>query len=335
MEQLTRLLLLSAAPACLLAAATLRVEATSLGAAEAVRVKAASTAAAEPSRVRSSAPKAYSWIGPDGIPLPFRTRDQVEEFLRSARITSAKELSVGITRPIRVMLEADGIRMKAVFRYVDMLKREWKSPDGVRVNYRDSFKFELAAYRLNCLLGMDQIPPTVARKLKREDFADRSLINRFPRRTGTLQAWVEDAMTEKNRDELGSVPPSGIYWIYQFQVMTLFDNLLFNDDRNQGNILIGPDWKIWFIDSTRAFRTFRTLPTPKNLKMCDKVVWERLQALTDAEIREELDDLLTDSELKTLLIRRDRIVEHITAMIDQKGRQRVLFDLLAAEPAAR
>jgi hypothetical protein len=35
--------------------------------------------------------------------------------------------------------------------------------------------------------------------------------------------------------------------------MALFDQLIFNDDRNQGNMLIGKDWKVWLIDHTQDF----------------------------------------------------------------------------------
>jgi hypothetical protein len=277
----------------------------------------------------------FSWIGPENTPLPFRSHEEMEEFLKTAKITSAKELSVGITKPLKVYLESEGIRMKAVFRYVEDFKHEWDSPKGLKLNYHDSCMFELAAYRLSRLLGIQNIPPTVFRELKSDDFTDPSLSKKFPRHKGTLQAWVESAMTEKDREEEDVNPISGRYWAYQFQMMILFDNLVFNDDRNQGNILIGPDWKIWFIDSTRAFRTYRDLPSPDRIRMCEKKVWERLQNVTDDEIRETMADLLNDSELNTLIIRRHKLVEYLTGLIEEKGSNRVLFNIMLADPKYR
>lgn len=277
----------------------------------------------------------FSWIGPENTPLPFQSHDEMEEFLKTAKITSAKELSIGITKPLKVYLESDGIRMKAVFRYVEDFKQEWDSPKGLKLNYHDSCMFELAAYRLSRLFGIQNIPPTVFRELDSDDFTDPSLVKNFPRRKGTLQAWVESAMTEKDREEDDLNPVSGRFWAYQFQMMILFDNLVFNDDRNQGNILIGPDWKIWFIDSTRAFRTYRDLPSPDRIRMCERKVWERLQIVTDEEIRETMADLLNDSELNTLIIRRHKLVEYLSDLIKEKGSDRVLFNIKLADPRYR
>ena len=39
----------------------------------------------------------------------------------------------------------------------------------------------------------------------------------------------------------------------QLQVVRVFDELIQNRDRNQGNILWTSDWKMWLIDHTRAF----------------------------------------------------------------------------------
>jgi len=94
-----------------------------------------------------------SWIGPDGTPLPFQTHAAVEDFLKTAKITSAKVLTSGITHPVKVMLEADGVKMKAVFRYVNEYHRKWKSSKAIRKDFHDSCKFELAAYRLSRFLA--------------------------------------------------------------------------------------------------------------------------------------------------------------------------------------
>ena len=40
------------------------------------------------------------------------------------------------------------------------------------------------------------------------------------------------------------------------QIVRLFDQLIYNIDRNLGNLMITNDWTIWAIDHTRAFRTY-------------------------------------------------------------------------------
>ncbi len=47
------------------------------------------------------------WLGPDGNPLPFKTDEEVMEFMRMARVVSVREIDKGITRPEVVMLEKE------------------------------------------------------------------------------------------------------------------------------------------------------------------------------------------------------------------------------------
>lgn len=263
------------------------------------------------------------WIGPDG-PLPFTSLSEVEEFLAGARIYKVKPISVGITRPLKVGLVRDGIRMNAVFRYVNIYKQRWNSPEGTRLNFRDSFYYERASYCLARMLEIDHVPPAVLRHLTPEDFETPELMAEFPSLEGSLQAWVENAMTEVDRKQRSVMPPSTLDWMYQQRLMWLFDNLIFNDDRNQGNILIGPDWKIWFIDATRAFRPFKQLLRPKQVDLVDRRVFEKLQSITDQQLRDELAGVLRDSEIDHLLARREALLEHIHKLIQKRGESRVL-----------
>ena len=49
----------------------------------------------------------------------------------------------------------------------------------------------------------------------------------------------------------------------QIQIMRVFDELIQNRDRNQGNILWTNDWTMWLIDHTRAFRLGKELLKPE------------------------------------------------------------------------
>jgi len=99
------------------------------------------------------------WIGPDGKPLPFKTNDEIEEFLLAARVVEMEEIPVGITDPRRALLEKDGIELNACYRDVDIHRRQEMLPGiGVRRNWRDCCKFECAAYELGKLLGLNNIP---------------------------------------------------------------------------------------------------------------------------------------------------------------------------------
>jgi len=250
-------------------------------------------------------------LGPNGQPLPFRSRQEVEEFLRTAKIVSQKRIEEGINRPLKVLLEKDGIQMYATFRDVRS-GLPWKRRG---VTFRDDAIFECAAYELSKLLGLDNVPPTVERKIGRKK--------------GTLQAWIENAMTDKALRNKGIQPPSGEMdkwrWKMQWQVVHIFDNLIYNEDRNRGNIMIEPSWRLWMIDHTRAFRRWKELRNPQDIRYCERSLWEKLQTLDETEVRERLKDFVTRSEMEGLLERVGLLVEHINKLIAEHGERDVLF----------
>ena len=55
-----------------------------------------------------------SWLGPDGNQLPFRNDSEILEFLRTAEVVSIKTIPTGVTKPQKVLLEKDGVRMNAL-----------------------------------------------------------------------------------------------------------------------------------------------------------------------------------------------------------------------------
>ena len=94
------------------------------------------------------------WRGPDGNPLPFRDDEAVLEFLRTAEVVSARQLGKGINRPLKVLLDRDGLQAHAVFRRVDAELPSYRPPGSAHVpSFRDSFLFEPAAYKLGLAMG--------------------------------------------------------------------------------------------------------------------------------------------------------------------------------------
>ena len=161
------------------------------------------------------------------------------------------------------------------------------------------------------LLGLNNVPPVVKRKINGK--------------TGTLQMWLENAMMEKKRAKEKIPAPHKLQWIYQWQVIYVFDNLIYNEDRNQGNILIDSNWKLWMIDHSRAFRSHKQLRNPQIARYCSRQLWERLKTLDKDLIKKEFQGILRKAEIESLLARRDLLVQHIQNLIDQKGAGGVLF----------
>lgn len=239
---------------------------------------------------------------PDGKPLPFKTFEEVEEFLDTADIVWKEKLDSGTNKKKRkIMLEKDGVQAHAILRTGYDIK---DSPGG---GFVDSCHSEVAAYQLSRLLGLESVPPAVRRK------------------GGTIQIWVENATTDASRRDKGVEPEHPTAFEQQMQVMGVFDNLIANTDRNPGNILIDGEGKIWFIDHTRSFAGQTVLKYPEKITGCDQNLWARLQSLSDAELKEAMRPYLRQY-LNELLVRRRLVVQAIQGLADSQGETAVLFD---------
>ncbi len=267
---------------------------------------------------QKSSSSSFSWIGPDGEQLLFRSNEDIEEFLRTAEIISRERVGEGLNNFLKVLLEKDGIQMHAIFRDVHVERSQMPLSDGkVSFFFRDDAIFECAAYELAKLLGLDTVPPAVGRRIRGQQ--------------GTLQAWVENVSTERAMREKTDVPPIGGInrwrWIMQRQNIYIFDNLIYNEDRNLGNILIEPDWKLWMIDHTRAFRRWKELMNPEQVQFAERSLWEKLQARDETVVRAKLKDFLKPAEINGLIERKGLLVAHIQKLIDERGEKAVLFTL--------
>ena len=253
----------------------------------------------------------HPWLGADGQPVPFDSDEEILDFLRTADIISTESIPTGVTRPKKLLLERDGVRMHAVFRNVDLTKERVRLRDGhFYMRLRDYGMFEVAAYRLARMLGYDNVPPVVARRIRGM--------------RGSLQLWVEQAMPESGRREKGVHPPSYNTWLQQVQDMYLFDYLITNIDRHPGNYLMGHTGKLWMIDHTRAFQMFISDWTPDKIWFVDRQLWQRLQALDREMLRASLGDVLNVFEIDVLMERIDTFEAHIREHIARRGEAEVI-----------
>lgn len=258
------------------------------------------------------------WLGPDGMPLPLPQHSDVLELLRRGRVLSQEVLAGGSTRPIKVRLEHKRIQANAIFRQIDISLHRVKVDGKVHNNFRDSYTFECVAYELSRMLGIDNVPPCVERSLKDQQ--------------GSLQLWVEQAMTEKARRAENRPLEDPMRWAREKQTLRLFDSLIANIDRNQGNMLIDRRGKLWFIDHTRSFGTSKEALAPERIVWCDRRVWEGLKGLDEAILERSFSHVLSKEQLRALMLRRDQIQAHLEARIQSLGAEAVLFDL--AVPSA-
>jgi hypothetical protein len=120
-------------------------------------------------------------------------------------------------------------------------------------------------------------------------------------------------MDEKERIGRNISPPDVEAWNRQMATIRLFDQLIYNMDRSQENLLITTTWKVWMIDHTRAFRKWRTLRDASAITQCSPELLHCLKALNRRDLERELGSLLPPEQIDALLARRDLIVEKIQA----------------------
>jgi len=269
------------------------------------------------------APAWRTFFDVDGKPLPFKTDAELLEFLRTAEPISETHLSGGINFPRKVVLEKDGIKADAVFRDVNEDKDKPTFGGGRNeIGFTDSYIYEPAAYELGLMLGLDNVPPATLRKLHYK--------------SGSIQIFIEHAKDEKKLIEEHIELPKDQMWMKQVQMMNFFDALIYNVDRNRGNILITKDWRLWMIDHTRTFRKLPTLQEPVTIHQCERGVYQKLKALDEKEVRERMKPYLSSFEIDGLIARRKLLLDLIDKLIAEKGEDQVLYDFtfVPAAPAA-
>ena len=263
---------------------------------------------------------AHVWLDGAGDPLPLQTHGEILEYLRSAEVVDRSPIGRGVTGAERIVLERGGVRVRAAFRTVDEIHRGSfeNLPTSVR-RVRDAAVFECAAYEVSEALGLGRVPPTVCRRIGKA--------------TGSVQIWLERGMTETDVAEKSLEPPDMARWLLQKHLMYVFDALIANLDRNQGNVLIDGDWRLWFIDHTRAFVQTGDLLNRKRITRCSRDLWRVLRNLDEASLQQRLEPFLTKGEITALLKRRIELVAHIQKLIAAQGEAAVLFEI--DPPAAK
>jgi hypothetical protein len=242
------------------------------------------------------------------------TEEQMRDFLLNAKVVSSRRAGKGLTSPYRFTLDNGTMVHDAAFQSVDESKPIMKFEGGrTELNFRDSYKYDIAAYELAKLVGLgDMMPVTVERS--------------WGGRRGALSWWLPNKMDEEQRLKNKVIPPDLEAWNRQMYKMRVFAQLVYDTDRNLGNVLISEDWHLWMIDFSRAFRLYTTLENPKNLVKCDRQLLQRLRQLDAAELQRKTENWLNKEEIKGVMARRDRIVALFEDLIAKKGEKEVLYD---------
>jgi hypothetical protein len=261
----------------------------------------------------SLAPAVFHAAQPPAAAEPSLSKAQMQKFLATAKVVGQKQTSKGITAPWRLKLTDGTLTHEGAFQSIDEHKMRMDFGDGTtELNFVDSYEYDLAAYNISELIGLDSMMPvTVART--------------WNGKKGAISWWVPTLMDEKERLAKKVEPPPAAHWNDQMHRMRVFTALVRDTDRNLTNVLIDPDWKLWMIDFTRAFRLQPTLINEKDLVKCDRDLLAKLKALNKDDVTRVTKDRLRKIDVDAVMVRRDKIVEHFAKLVAEKGEAEVLY----------
>lgn len=226
----------------------------------------------------------------------------IREFLAAADAVAWEPIGLGVTDAWRVTLSDGTVTHDAAFQSIDVAARR---VGGEGRPVADSFRHNIAAYRLAVLIGLsDMMPVTDARTLRDTP--------------GALTWWVDDVRyDEQTRLEQRRWPPDLDAWGAQIDRMWLFAELVHDTDRHGRNLLYTQDWKLYMIDFTRAFDLSDELMKPYRLRRIDGSLLSRLEGLRATEVSEATAPYLNAEQVAAVLQRRDTLVEHFHALLPE------------------
>jgi len=228
--------------------------------------------------------------------------EQQEEFLKKAKIVRTRGAGKGVTNTIRATLSDGAITHDASIQTIDEYMPEFKSKRGVELNFRDTWRYNVAAYRLDRLLEIGMTPPSIERS--------------YRNKSGSFTWWVDDVlMDEGERIKTKASAPDSTLWNHQMWVVRVFDQLIANADRNLGNLLVDKTWTVWMIDHSRAFRLYDKIKSPENVSKCDRLLFAKIKTLDETTLKQVMGEYLTGPEIRGVLKRRDELV----ALVEKAG----------------
>lgn len=227
----------------------------------------------------------------------------MEKALRECKVVNTRKNEPGRTSPWIITFTERCAVKRALFRYVD---RPRPQPTA------DSYKYDIAAYELTKLLGVELIPAIVEREIDG--------------REGTLQVLLENCIREKERKRRKMEPPDAKAFSNALETIKVFINLAYDDCYNSDDLYIHmEDWRVCRVDFSEAFAPIPELLPGCDITVCSRKLYDGLLKLDEETVKSTLSRYLSDEEIGALLIRRSLLVEKIKTLICEKGEDAVLF----------
>ncbi len=252
-------------------------------------------------------------------PEEIAQREAKEEFLLTAEIVRSEPIGEGVTKPWKLYLKKGAVEDKAA----------WKNPSGEMHGFLEGWQYEIAAYRLDKLIGLNMVPPAVERE--------------FQGKRGALVLWAENKYSLLKVVEDGiPFPAEAIDHTEKMKYLArAWDCLIANEDRTQQNVLYTEDWRMILFDHSRAFRStaqfakqlmfgvngikLSSQGTPFLFRRLPRWFVERIEGLTFESVKAAVGDTLTRGEIEAILARRELLLKEIGAMVEKWGEGSVIY----------
>src|SRR4029077_5683255 len=157
---------------------------------------------------------------------PTLTKEQITQFLLTAKVVKSEHTKKGITEPWRLTLTDGAVTHDASFQTIDEHKPSMQLASGTELNFVDSYKYNIAAYQLAEMLSLDDIVPVYVERKWRGD-------------AGSLSWWLPVKMDEAERHRQKLTAPDADAWNHQMYKVRVLDQLVYDNDPNLTNVLIG------------------------------------------------------------------------------------------------
>ena len=96
---------------------------------------------------------------------PRLTPEEMEAFLLKAAISNRRDAGSGVTGSSRVTLTDGRLTHDAHVQAVDIARPIFQAGKASEVNFKDTYRYNIAGYRLARLIGLDNVPMSVERNV--------------------------------------------------------------------------------------------------------------------------------------------------------------------------
>ena len=226
---------------------------------------------------------------------------EFEELLENAEVVSIQELGRGANNPKLVTLRQGERTLRGLWKPIQRGPKEWAW---------ESYETEVAAYKIDRMLGLDMVPPTVVKEIDGQK--------------GSLQLWVDGC---RLYEDVEGDDHETVSWEQQISRMRVFDTVIGNWNRGQRNYMVDDEWNVVLIDHSQAFSSSHYLDEQLD-KLPPRFDREQIESVKHWNVEYlsfRFGRLLLKPQVHAIIIRRDALLRYVDNLVENRGDENVWF----------